>query len=226
MPAILFLHGGAFKEGSRKECGHGYIYTRRGYAVISIDYRLLPDVTLPSIIDDVRDALYWIRDRGPEFAGVDPNRVGIVGRSAGGYLALMAGTFDSPPKVIGSYYGFGNIERFQHEAWFKLGGYHPAWSIEGGSKRADDRLINRYSPAQLVKAGYPPTILLHGTADSMISCDESEQMADRLEEVGVEHRLITVPDAEHGFDGFLGPGELSLKEQAIEDKLDFLYQYL
>ena len=230
-PAILFLHGGAFREGSRKECGHGYIYTRRGYAVISIDYRLLPDVTLPSIIDDVRDALHWVRDRGPELAGIDPHRIGAVGRSAGGYLALMAGMFSSPPNVLASYYGFGNITRFHHESWFKLGGYHPAWSAEGASggrpkKLADDGLLDRYSPAQLIKEGYPPTVLLHGTADTMIPCDESVQMADSLARAGVEHRLITVPDAGHGFDGFIGPGELSFKKQAIEDKLDFLDAHL
>ena len=72
----------------------------------------------------------------------------------------------------------------------------------------------------------PPTVLLHGTADTMIPCDESVQMADALARAGVEHRLITVPDAGHGLDGFVGPGELSLKEQAVVDKLDFLDEHL
>jgi hypothetical protein len=57
-------------------------------------------------------------------------------------------------------------------------------------------------------------------------CDESVQMADALARAGVEHRLITVPDAGHGFDGFVGPGEQSLKEQAVVDKLDFLDEHL
>ena len=108
-PAILWIHGGALIEGSREGCGHASRYVNRGYTVFSIDYRLAPESKLPEIVADVQDALSWIREQGAEVANIDPERVGVVGHSAGGYLTLMTGTFSRPPKALVSYYGYGDV---------------------------------------------------------------------------------------------------------------------
>ncbi len=95
--------------GSRESGqNHAARYIDAGYKVISIDYRLAPETKLPEIIADVRDAFGWIRSNADEL-GVDPARIGVVGHSAGGYLTLMSGTFDSKPKALVSFYGYGDL---------------------------------------------------------------------------------------------------------------------
>jgi acetyl esterase/lipase len=109
-PAVIWVHGGALIGGSRayQEMRMSQ-YAPRGYALVAIDYRLAPETKLPEIVADVQDALNWVRQKGPKVADLDPERVGMVGHSAGGYLALMAGTFTNPPKALVSFYGYGDI---------------------------------------------------------------------------------------------------------------------
>ena len=76
----------------------------------SIDYRLAPETLLPAIIEDLRDAFRWVREEGPGLFDADPQRVAVVGHSAGGYLSLMAGACVTPrPRAIVSFYGYGDI---------------------------------------------------------------------------------------------------------------------
>lgn len=110
--ALVFIHGGALINGSRAgiriwELAH---YLAAGYTVISIDYRLAPETKLPGIIEDLQDALRWVRETGPTLFGIDPARIAVVGHSAGGYLTLMAGCSVTPrPCALVSYYGYGDL---------------------------------------------------------------------------------------------------------------------
>lgn len=110
-PAVVYIHGGGFVWGSRERVVPEQIsaLSDHGYAVISIDYRLAPETKLPSIVEDVRDALSWVLDDCPGLFAIDPDRVAVLGRSAGGYLALLSGTFVRKPKAIVSYFGFGDL---------------------------------------------------------------------------------------------------------------------
>jgi acetyl esterase/lipase len=110
--ALVFIHGGCLIGGSRKDLNRRQLdlYLSSGYSVISIDYRLAPETKLPGIIDDLVDAFQWITNPGPELASIDPQRIGVIGHSAGGYLALMSGCCVVPrPKAIVSFYGYGDI---------------------------------------------------------------------------------------------------------------------
>jgi acetyl esterase/lipase len=111
-PAILFIHGGALISGSREWIHPAQLdlYLNAGNTVISIDYRLAPETKLPAIIEDLQDAFRWVRERGPELFAIDPDRLGVVGNSAGGYLTLMAGfCVDPRPRVLVSLYGYGDV---------------------------------------------------------------------------------------------------------------------
>ncbi len=110
--AIVFIHGGALINGSRKHINPVQLdlYLAAGFTVVSIDYRLAPETKLPGIIEDLRDAFAWVANDGPGLIGIDPSRIGVVGHSAGGYLALMSGFKVEPrPKAIVSFYGYGAI---------------------------------------------------------------------------------------------------------------------
>src|SRR5262249_32858510 len=113
-PVIVFIHGGALMMGGRQmNAKPGSLFVTlldAGYVVVSIDYRLASQVKLPAILDDVRDAFAWVRQRGPELFHADPNDLSVMGQSAGGYLTLMAGCRIQPrPRALVSFWGYGDI---------------------------------------------------------------------------------------------------------------------
>jgi acetyl esterase/lipase len=111
-PVIVWIHGGALIMGSRTSINRLQLdlYLRAGYTVVAIDYRLAPETKLPAIIEDLRDAFTWVREKGPDLFHIDPQRVAVIGHSAGGYLTQMSGWCVSPrPKALVSFYGYGDI---------------------------------------------------------------------------------------------------------------------
>jgi len=111
-PAIIWIHGGALIFGTRNWLSSEQLerYMKAGYTVVSIDYRLAPETKLAAIIEDLEDAYAWVRADGPDLFKIDPDRVAIVGHSAGGYLTLMAGFRLKPhPRALVSFYGYGDI---------------------------------------------------------------------------------------------------------------------
>src|SRR5262245_31675186 len=91
-PVIVWIHGGALICGPSEGISAGKFerYGSAGYTLVSIDYRLAPDTKIPGIIEDLRDAFRWIRAQAEPF-GIDPDRLAVIGHSAGGYLTLMSG---------------------------------------------------------------------------------------------------------------------------------------
>ena len=111
-PAILYIHGGALIMGNRSWLNPVQVqkYLDAGYTIISIDYRLAPQARLNQILEDLDEAYRWVRVEGPTLFRIDPNRIAVVGHSAGGYLALMAGCRLTPrPAAVVSFYGYGDI---------------------------------------------------------------------------------------------------------------------
>jgi acetyl esterase/lipase len=114
-PTILWIHGGALIFGSRRSLWESrreqaLRLTRAGFAIASIDYRLAPETKLAGILTDLGDAWTWLKLEGPTRFGVNPERLSVMGQSAGGYLALMAGVVLRPrPSAVVSFYGYGDI---------------------------------------------------------------------------------------------------------------------
>ena len=108
---IVWIHGGCLMYGSRRTDPRRFArYLDAGYTVVSIDYRLAPETLLPAIVEDLQDALRWVREEGPSLYAIDPQRIAVAGQSAGGYLSLMAGACVTPrPRAIVSFYGYGDI---------------------------------------------------------------------------------------------------------------------
>jgi len=111
-PTVVYIHGGALIYGSRQMFNPTLLqnYLQSGYNVVSIDYRLAPESKLNVIIEDLHDAFKWVYKKGPDLFCADIDKVAVVGHSAGGYLALMAGCCVKPaPKAIVSFYGYGDL---------------------------------------------------------------------------------------------------------------------
>lgn len=111
-PVVVWIHGGALINGHRESVPKWMIdeFVPRGYAVVSLDYRLAPENKLPDIISDVQDAFAWIRQRGPELFAADPKRIAVAGGSAGGYLTLVTGFRVEPrPVALVALWGYGDL---------------------------------------------------------------------------------------------------------------------
>jgi acetyl esterase/lipase len=112
-PAVVWIHGGALIMGDR----HGVprdisaLCRANNYVLISLDYRLAPEVRLPAIIEDLKDAFRWIHSEGPKKFHLDPKKIVVSGGSAGGYLTMMTGICVEPrPKALVTYWGYGDID--------------------------------------------------------------------------------------------------------------------
>ena len=112
-PVLVWIHGGALINGNKNSVPKNLLDLARdeGYALVSIDYRLAPEVKLPEIISDVEDSFAWLRKDGPKLLHIDPNRMVITGGSAGGYLTLTMGArLKEKPKALVAYWGYGDVD--------------------------------------------------------------------------------------------------------------------
>jgi acetyl esterase/lipase len=112
-PAVIWLHGGALIVGSRTAVPQQLLdlCRREGFALVSLDYRLAPEVKLPAIVEDVEDAFGWLREQGPKALRIDPTRMVVTGGSAGGYLTLTVGFRVKPrPAALVAHWGYGDVD--------------------------------------------------------------------------------------------------------------------
>ena len=127
-PVVVWIHGGALIMGNREGVPVWLLEAcrRNEYVLVSFDYRLAPETKLPLIIEDVEDALRWIRKKGPKLFHADPRRIAVVGGSAGGYLTLTAGFRVKPrPQALVSLYGYGDIVG----PWYSEPSPHPRHQV-------------------------------------------------------------------------------------------------
>jgi acetyl esterase/lipase len=229
--AVLIFHGGGWRAGA-KEAVHqqAAALAAEGFTAIAVQYRLLGTASWPAQLADTRAALSWTRSHASEL-NIDPARVVAQGHSAGGHLALMAGTIGTAerPAAIVAYYpatGFypadppppGDPDAPPAPPPIALDaqGRLPGWMLFPPG--ADDAELLAASPISIADAAFPPTILLHATADSTIGPEASIALHRRLTELGVASDLHIYADREHGFE--LAPSMLAATVGATTSFLD------
>jgi acetyl esterase/lipase len=187
--ALIHMHGGGFAGGSKNIPSQVTPITARGYLSMSLDYRLSGVAKWPAQNEDVKTAIGWTRENAA-MLGIDPKKIGVVGYSAGGLLALYAG--GDPDNMLAAVVGFYSVATLPKDA-----AYTTALLPAG----FDDAALQAATPINKIKAGYPPTILYHGLADTTVSPDSSLHVLQLLRDAKVSSELHTFAGVPHAFDG-------------------------
>jgi acetyl esterase/lipase len=210
-PAIVQIYGGAWQRGGPGDNAASAAYfAARDYVVFAIDYRHAPRWRWPAQLDDVRAALAWIRAHGAQY-GADVSRMALVGRSSGAQLALLAAYTPGAPPVsaVVSLYGPTDLVRGFREPPRPdpLGVRSILRAFVGGTPDDMPEAYSAASPLTYATRPQPPTLLIHGGRDHIVSARFAEALHDRLVASGTRSVLLELPWAEHAFDAVpFGPG--------------------
>lgn len=203
-PGVLLIHGGGYRQGSRKNVLRVYAipYLRKGFVVVSIDYRLTQTARAPAAVNDTLAALDWFHDNAKRL-NVDGKRIIAAGDSAGGHLALMAGMVTKQAKlgpvrdVAAIINVFGAADMGELLTGPNKLDVIEAWIPNGPEQR---ELARALSPIIYVRKGLPPVKSIHGTEDPLVPYEQSVRLTRLLREKGVTAELISIPGGKHGFD--------------------------
>ena len=206
-PGVIVVHGGAWNSGRRSENPRwNHWLAAQGYVVFDVDYRLAPQPNWESATADVQLAVETIRAQATRW-GVDPQRLALLGRSAGGHLALLAAYTASDQsaqtvRAVVSLYGPTDlIWGYEHPANQRvIDGRETLRRFLGGTPQTVPDAYRRASPITHVRPSTPPTLLLHGERDQYVGVQHARRLSQQLARAGVPHETVILPHAQHGFD--------------------------
>ncbi len=193
-PGVLFIHGGGWSSGDKSDYRiYAMHFAQQGYVVGCVGYRLKKEATYPAAIEDVKCAVRWMRAHA-ELLHVDPDRIAVVGGSAGGHLSMMVGYSSDVPELEGD--GGWMETSSSVQAVVDLYGptdfttpyartHKTTTSYLIKSYEEDPELYEQCSPLFHVDANDPPTLIFQGTLDDLVPVTQSDRLAAKLESVGV-----------------------------------------
>ncbi|MDR6785127.1 acetyl esterase/lipase [Pedobacter africanus] len=206
-PLVINIHGGGWNKGNKEsQTGFGDFF-KRGYAVANIAYRLTGVATAPAAVEDTRCALIYLISNAKKL-NINPNKIVIMGGSAGGHLALMGGLlendhiFDTNCKGIANIKVAAIIDKYGiTDVWDW--GYGPIKTSKSatawlGEKAKDKDFAMSVSPLYQVKKTSPPVFIVHGDADPIVPYQQSVALKAKLDQLGVKNEFITVKGGLHG----------------------------
>lgn len=227
LPAIVFFHGGGWQQGHKSHM-HRWLrkFASAGYVAATAGYRFAPEFKWPSQVEDAKAAVRYLRANAKAM-NLDPDRIGVMGESAGGYLALMLGVTHSTDNLEGNSGSPGVSSRVQAVVSFfsaadftvprktltpelekHIQEYYgkslpEVLSDFTGARDQNDPILKKISVFPYVDKSDPPVLLFQGDADPFVSVDQAQRLASVLNAYGVSHQLIIVKGGGHGWSGAL-----------------------
>lgn len=229
-PALLVIHSGGWREGSREEARRllGPL-ARRGYVAVAPEYRLAPQNPYPAALLDLKAAVRWLRGNAASLR-IDPQRIGAIGFSAGGHLALLLavtgpndgydteagkGAPSSSIQAVVNFYGPTDLTATD----FPEMTADMIKDLLGGTAIQKPELARQASPVTWVSAGDPPILMIQGSDDDTVPVNQSKKLDDAIKKAGVAGRIHIVPGAKHGFDDTKLPEALGQAVEFLETNL-------
>jgi len=210
-PAVLWIHGGGWERGDKNGSSGAEMLAKEGFVTASLFYRLSGDWPFPADIEDCKCAIRYLRANAAKY-GIDPDRIGVAGASAGGQLAELVATAPSSAGLEGTggwqnvsskvvaaaaYYGASDFTvgamQFQHHTGKVVS------KLFRGTEKEKPELYRQASPIVYVSKESPPLLLAHGEEDELVPFDQSVKMVGAYRKLGVPVEFIPVKNAGHDF---------------------------
>jgi acetyl esterase/lipase len=231
-PLIVWVHGGAWKGGSRSGMPLGKL-VELGYPVASIDYRLSTEAPFPAQAHDIKAAIRFLRGHSTQWK-LDARRIIIAGDSAGAHLAALVGVSNGETKLEGevgndlqqssavqgilSFYGASDLTTILDQSTpFGLNVRVPALELLfGGQPKDKAELARLASPVFFVDKNDPPLLLFHGDRDPQMPINQSLELQGAYEKVGAPVEFHAVHGAGHGGSAFYDPVRMAITQKFLE----------
>lgn len=209
-PLVITIHGGSWVRGSRRDLpGLNYYLANLGYVVAAPSYRFAPEYPFPAATEDVNAAIDYLKNNAPQL-GIDPTRIVLIGRSAGGQLALQSAYTKGDPSIKGvaalyapsdQQWGWENPTNPRvYDSFAALRTF-----LNGEPSQIPDA-YRASSPINYIGPNTVPTLLVHGGMDPLVSVQQSRRLDSALAAARRPHYLVELPWATHGCDYvFNGP---------------------
>jgi acetyl esterase/lipase len=236
-PAVVLMHGGGWRHSSRGATPEWNRWlNEQGYHVFDVDYRLIGDVpegtAWRKTVQDTKCAVAWVAAHAARY-GVDPARISVMGRSAGGQLSMMTAYTGGDPRFrpscalpmpevrsVVELYGRADLTLF--EGGDNGMAHRNLEQLIGGSPDDYPQRYTAASPVNHVTPEAPPTLLLAGESDHLVPAAQARALAEALRVNGVPHEARYFPYTDHGYDNNWG----GLATQASRAEIrDFLARF-
>lgn len=216
-PAVIVIHGGSWSSGEKSDFeSYDRWLATGGRVIFDVEYRLADGTQrFPTQVMDIKCAIGWVKSHAAQYH-VDPERIALLGRSAGGQLALLAAYTPNDPtlrpvscdakdtsvRAVISFYGPTDLAwDYAHPGRPDvIDTRHVLENYLGGSPASAPQIYATASPAEHVGAQSPPTLFLHGGHDQLVRPENVERIIPKLAAAGVEVTYVYLPWANHGFD--------------------------
>jgi len=242
-PAVVVIHGGSWRSGERSDFPQWNAWlAARGYVVFDIDYRLAPQPNWQTATEDVKHAVIWVKQHAQQF-GIDPAAIALLGRSAGGHLALLAAYSAVAPEmrmndkanasvraVVALYAPTDLRWGYEHPANQRvIDGPETLRRFTGGTPDTIPEIYRHASPVSYADRNLPPTLLIHGGRDQLVRDEHMSLLMRSLQSShdndthaggGSPHKAILLPYAQHGFDYNFNGWGAQVTQPVLLDFLD------
>jgi len=197
-PVLIFIHGGSWAKGKRSDyLPYLLDYAQKGYVCVTVSYRLAGVAHYPAAVQDVQAAVQWIREHAADHM-INPEKIALIGGSAGGHLAMMVGYADEAKdhkvQAVVNLYGPADLTteyaRKRDECLNFLGASY--------LERPD--LYRHASPRTHITGDDPPTLIFHGTIDSLVPVSQSDSLHRWLDRAGVPNEYHSLTGWPHTMD--------------------------
>jgi acetyl esterase/lipase len=206
-PIIINIHGGGWRSGVKETQGGFSPFFKAGFSVANMEYRMSGQAKAPAAVEDTRCMLIYLIQNAKAL-NIDPNKIIIMGGSAGGHLALMGGLLANDHRFDTNCPGVENIKVAAiidkygiMDLWdWTYGPEHKSSSpkLWLGDNANDDAFIKSVSPISYVTKNSPPIFIVHGDADPTVPYQQSVDLYTKLQDLGVKSQFITVEGGGHG----------------------------